>query len=220
LSNFIASADVPMVTVGRDLRIRRMTSAAQRAFNLLQTDVGPLDRAIKFSVGLKNVVGVIDNRRRVDAAVAVSARSTTRTAAGGSVRVRPFVTADNRIDGATLVAVDIDSIRRTREITEARDYALAVVQTVRGPLSCLTPNAPRRPGERRVSTACSATTRVMLEGRRLWEARASVWNDLELRRHLMAACAAGNPSPTWKIIRNIPPIGDRTLVLNARAIRA
>ena len=35
LSNFIGSADVPMVTVGRDLSIRRLTPAAHRAFNLL-----------------------------------------------------------------------------------------------------------------------------------------------------------------------------------------
>jgi two-component system CheB/CheR fusion protein len=40
MSNFIGSADLPMVTVGRDLVIRRLTPAAQRAFNLLPSDVG------------------------------------------------------------------------------------------------------------------------------------------------------------------------------------
>ena len=35
LSNFISSADLPMVTVGRDLRVRRLTPAAEKTFNLL-----------------------------------------------------------------------------------------------------------------------------------------------------------------------------------------
>ena len=50
LSNFISSADLPMVTVGRDLRIRRLTPAAQKAFNLLPTDVGRSLEHIKFAL--------------------------------------------------------------------------------------------------------------------------------------------------------------------------
>jgi two-component system CheB/CheR fusion protein len=40
LSNFISSADLPMVTVGPDLCVRRLTPAATRAFNLVPSDVG------------------------------------------------------------------------------------------------------------------------------------------------------------------------------------
>ena len=115
LSNFIASADVPMVTVGRDLRIRRMTPAAQRAFNLLPTDVGRSIEHIKFAVGVNNVAGIIDNV--VTSMQAWEREVTDKDGRWWLVRARPFVTGDNRIDGATLVAVDIDSIRRT-----ARDH--------------------------------------------------------------------------------------------------
>ena len=104
-----------------------------------------------------------------------------------------------------------------REITEARDYALAVVQTVRGPLVVLD-------AECRVGLANAAFYRLFgddptaLEGRRLWEARGSVWNDPELRRHLTEACAGKETVVDLEIVRHIPPIGDRILVLNARAI--
>ena len=60
LSNFISSADLPMVTVGRDLRIRRLTPAAQRAFNLLPTDVGRSLEHIKFSLAVDGIGGIID----------------------------------------------------------------------------------------------------------------------------------------------------------------
>ena len=55
LSNFISSADLPMVTVGRDLRIRRLTPAARRAFNLLETDVGRSIAHIKFALALDDI---------------------------------------------------------------------------------------------------------------------------------------------------------------------
>ncbi|HVQ41812.1 MAG TPA: CheR family methyltransferase, partial [Vicinamibacterales bacterium] len=215
LSNFIGSADVPMVTVGRDLRIRRMTPAAQRAFNLLPTDVGRSIEHIKFSVGVSNVVGIIDNV--VTSMQPWEREVTDKDGRWWLIRVRPYVTGDNRIDGATLVAVDIDSIQRTRELTEARDYALAVVQTVRGPLVVLD-------GECRVGLANAAFYRLfgddpaVLEGRRLWEARGSIWNDPDLRRHLTEACSGRESVSDLEIVRHIPPIGDRVLVLNARAI--
>ncbi len=215
LSNFIASADVPMVTVGRDLRIRRMTAAAQRAFNLLQTDVGRSIEHIKFSIGVNNVAGIIESV--VTSMQAWEREVTDKDGRWWLIRIRPFVTGDNRVDGATLVAVDIDSIQRTREITEARDYALAVVQTVRGPLVVLD-------AECRVGLANAAFYRLFgddpaaLEGRRLWEARGNVWDEPELRRHLLEACAGRASVNDLEIVRHIPPIGERILVLNARAI--
>jgi signal transduction histidine kinase len=53
------------------------------------------------------------------------------------LRVRPYLTADSRIDGATLVAFDINSVKRNRELSESRDSAHAIVQTVREPIVVL-----------------------------------------------------------------------------------
>ena len=69
LSNFISSAELPMVTVGRDLRVRRLTPAAQKAFNLLPTDVGRSIEHIKFSLAVDGIGAIIDARDRLRAAV-------------------------------------------------------------------------------------------------------------------------------------------------------
>ena len=53
------------------------------------------------------------------------------------LRVRPFLTGADRIEGATLVAMDVDLLRRSRKLIETRDYAMAVVQAVREPLVVL-----------------------------------------------------------------------------------
>ena len=129
LSNFISSADLPMVTVGRDLRIRRLTPAAQKIFNLLPTDAGRSLEHIKFSLIVDSLTTVIEQ-------VISSVQPWARDVRDGDgrwwlLRVLPFHTGDNRIDGATLVAVDIDLVRQSHELKEARDAALAIVQAVR-----------------------------------------------------------------------------------------
>src|SRR6266478_9116367 len=54
------------------------------------------------------------------------------------MRVRPYRTADNRIDGAVLILVDITDLKHSgEEVRRARDYAEAIVDTVREPLVVL-----------------------------------------------------------------------------------
>src|SRR5207248_2936496 len=55
-----------------------------------------------------------------------------------SVRIRPYITVDNKIDGAVLAVVDIDQIKRTSEqLVHARDRAVEIVETVWQPLIVL-----------------------------------------------------------------------------------
>ena len=52
--------------------------------------------------------------------------------------MRPYRTSDNRIDGAVLQLLDVDELKKTLEqARRARDYASAIVQTVREPLLVL-----------------------------------------------------------------------------------
>ena len=151
LSNFISSADLPMVTVGRDLRVRRLTPAAQKAFNLLPTDVGRSIEHIKFSLAVDGIGAIIDD---VIASVQPWEREVRdRDGRWWVLRVPPFRTGDNRIDGATIVAVDIDLVRRSHELREARDAALAIVQAVREPLVVLDADCRVGLGQRRLLCA-------------------------------------------------------------------
>ena len=134
------------------------------------------------------------------------------------LRARPFVTADNRIDGATLVAVDIDLARRSREFQEARDFALAVVRTVREPLVVLD-----RDG--RVGLANEAYYRLFgespstLEHQFLWDTSRGVWSEPTLRLDLESACKGHRNIENLEIHRTLPSGGERILVLNAQTIR-
>ncbi len=215
LSNFIGSADVPMVTVGRNLTVRRVTPAARRAFNVLPSDVGRSIEHIKFALDIDSVGEVVES---VLATMQPWERELLdRTGRWWVLRVQPFLTADKRIDGATLVAVDIDSVKRNHELSEARDYALAVVQTVREPLVVLDADC-------RIGLANEAfyslfeETATQTEGRLIWETGRGVWSEPSLRQTLRAACQGKESIVNLEVHRLVSSRGLRTLVLNARAI--
>ena len=215
LSNFISSAHLPMVTVGRDLLIRRLTPAAARAFNILPTDVGrPIDH-IKFALAVHDIGPAI-------ATVIATLQPwqeevTDRDGHWWLLRVQPYRTADDRIDGATIVAVDIDLVKRSQVLEEERDYARAIVQTVREPLAVLD-------AECRIGTANAAffslfsVTPDQVYGRTLWESSSAVWGEPNLRRMLLATCAGTQAITDFEIERTLTSHGRRLLRLNATPI--
>jgi len=110
LVNLLTGVNIPIVMVGRDLRIRRFTPLAEKPFNLIPTDVGrPIGQLKPDLVGL-DLVGligrVIDNLSPYEGEV--------RDGSGRNylLRVRPYVTLDNKIDGASVVLLDVDALRR------------------------------------------------------------------------------------------------------------
>ena len=214
LSNFISSADLPMVTVGRDLGIRRLTPAAEKVFNLLPTDVGRSLEHIKFSLAVDGLATIIE---QVISTVQPWERETRdRQGRWWLLRVLPFRTANNRIDGATLVAVDIDLVRRSHELMEARDAALAIVQAVREPLVVLDAGC-------RVGLANDAFHALLgeaaeqIEGKYIWNTGRGIWKSPDVRRLLKDACLGKKPIVNLQMERSV--LGrPRILVLNTKAI--
>ena len=198
LSNFISSADLPMVTVGRDLRIRRLTPAAQRAVQPAAHRRRPLARAHQV---------LARRRRHRRASSTASSRSVQpwerevrdRDGRWWLLRVAPFRTADNRIDGATLVAVDIDLIRRSHELMEARDYALAIVQARARAARRARRRLPRRPRQRRLLRALRRDRGARSRASSLWDTGRGIWSDPDAAAIVEGRVRGrGSRSSTWR----------------------
>jgi two-component system CheB/CheR fusion protein len=109
LVNLLSGVGIPIVLVGRDLRIRRFTPPAEALFRLIPTDVGRPISDIKPNLNVPDlgqlILGVIDTL--------VVHQSEVKDAEGNSycLRVRPYVTAERVIDGASVVLLDIDPLK-------------------------------------------------------------------------------------------------------------
>ncbi len=115
LINLLGGVNIPIVMVGRDLRIRRFTPQAEKLFNLIPTDMGRPISDIKSNLQADNLIGVIGDV--IDHLKPYESEVQDRDGHWYSLRVRPYVTLDNKIDGASVVLLDVDTLKRAHENT-------------------------------------------------------------------------------------------------------
>jgi PAS domain S-box-containing protein len=132
--------------------------------------------------------------------------------------VRPYRTTDNRIDGAVLVLLDITDARRSVEqMSAARDYAEALVETIRVPLLVL--DAQLR--VRSASGSFLETFRVDREqtvGRSVFDLGNGQWDVPTLRAALRGVVERNGSFQELEIEHDFPVIGPRTFTLSARRL--
>ena len=113
ISNFFSSTNIPIIIVSNDLRIKRFTPMARKVMNLIPTDVDRPIGDIKLNIDINNleelILGVIEDMMPKEAEVR------DKEGRWYSVRIRPYRTIDNKIDGAIISLIDIDVIKRSRE---------------------------------------------------------------------------------------------------------
>ena len=128
LTNLISSVDIPILMLSGDWRIRRFTPQAEKLLNLLPADVG---RPI---VNLRPNIDVPDLAALVTEVVdTMSMHEREVQGLGGcwySMRIRPYRTMDNKIDGAVMTFIDIDAAKRIHlELQREQTFTAAVLES-------------------------------------------------------------------------------------------
>jgi two-component system, chemotaxis family, CheB/CheR fusion protein len=125
LMNLLSSVQMAIVMLGSNLRIRRFTPMAERLLNLIPTDVGRPMSDINLNIDVPDMDSLI-----AEAIDTVAEREREVQDPQGRwylLRVRPYRTMENKIDGAVIVLIDVDSLKRSQEMlrqqTELLDRA-------------------------------------------------------------------------------------------------
>jgi two-component system CheB/CheR fusion protein len=118
LNNLLASTQMPIVMVDNALTVRRATPAARSTFNILPTDIGRPLSELRPNINvshlenlLREVIETLETRER---------KVTDKEGRPYSLRVRPYRTSDDKIDGAVITLVDIDGGRESDLIKPRR----------------------------------------------------------------------------------------------------
>ncbi len=127
LSNLLSSVNLPILMLGSDLRIRQFTQAAEKLLNLIDTDMGRPIGNIKPNIEIRNLESEV--LQVIDSMTAKSIELQDNQGHWYSVRMRPYKTLDNHIEGAVITFVDIDAIKNITQIKKdlARERRLATV---------------------------------------------------------------------------------------------
>lgn len=127
LENLLASAELPIVFVGDDLRIRRFTPQAEKLLHLSPGDVG------RWVSDLQPRINIEDLRDQIEQVVEdVRPRSQRVEGEDGrwyELRITPYKTADGRIDGALVMMLDINTmVRRLDEVSALLETSTSIAE--------------------------------------------------------------------------------------------
>ena len=216
LTNLFSSVNIPIVMLGPQAQVRRFTPMAERLLNLRPSDVGRPVNELRANIAGTDLAEFV--REVIDT---VTVRERELQDADGHwylMRVRPYRTHDNRIDGAVVAFLDIDPVKRSLEqASRARLYAETLVETIRESLIVLD-------RELRVTAANQAfyagfrMSPVRTEGNHLWELKGWEWTNFELRRLLENVVLKDERIVDREIERDFESVGRKTLLVNARQI--
>ncbi len=240
LINLQTSTKLAIVLLGRDLTIRRLSPTAQKQFALLATDVGrpighirhnlvltaPAESESPGSESRHSEPGTRSRESALDvesmaSEVIASVREQeceVRDKSGRwhSLRVRPYMTLDNKVDGAVLVLVDIDQMKRADQVVAAAlDYAESTIATVREPLLVLDKEMRVESANRSFYLAFRVTPKDTV-GKMLYDIGSGQWDFPRLRELLKDLTQQSTTIEDFQVEHDFPGIGQKIMLLNAR----
>jgi two-component system CheB/CheR fusion protein len=137
MSNLLAGTGIGMVFVDYDLRIKRFTPAAGAITNLILSDVGrPVGDIASNLVG--NVSLEDDAHGVLDTLVAKEQEVQTKKGKWYLMRIAPYRTLANVIEGAVISFVDIGEIISTREALQKANEQMRLAVVVRDARDAIT----------------------------------------------------------------------------------
>ncbi len=209
LTNLLESISIPLVMVGRDLRIRRFTRAIEPMLNLIASDVG------RSLTDLQPQMELPDLRRLLLDAMEGGNRQPRdlRDAHGRwySLRILPSVGPDGKTDGAVLMLIDVDAAKR------GLDFAEAIVETVREPLVILNQNLQVLKANKAFYETFQAA-REETEESLIYDLGNGQWNIPKLRELLENIIPEHSTFRDFEVTHDFEHVGRKVMLLNASEI--
>jgi two-component system CheB/CheR fusion protein len=216
LQNLLNSTGVATIFLDNELCIKRFTTEAKRVSHLIASDVG---RPLSDIVSKLTSDQLVEEAQNVLHTLVVKERDVLTT--DGSwffMRILPYRTAKNTIDGLVLTFLDITKKKEAERVVEAaRSAAASIVETVREPLLVLDEQL-------RVVSTNQAFYRMFqvtpreVEQQLLYHLCNGAWNIPDLRHLLEEILPKSSSFQDFVVDQTFPRIGRKVLALNGRQL--
>jgi len=209
LNNLLASTDIAVIFLDNDLCIKRFTPASAGLVNLIKADIGRPIGQITTTIEGDDLLG--DAREVLKTLASKEKEVRTKSGDWFMLRIMPYRTSDNVIDGVVVTFFDVTGIKR------AREFAESIVDTVREPLLVLG-------GDLKVISANNSfyktfkVSRKTTENRRIYDLGNRQWDIPKLRHLLEKILPQSTEFNDFMVEHRFPKIGYKKMLLNARRV--
>ena len=213
LVNLLASVQIAIVIISSDLRIRRFTPMAEKVLNLIPGDLDRPIGHIKPNIDFPDLEQLI--LEAIDTVAPVEREVRDKSGRWFSLRIRPYKSIDNKIDGAVLTLFDVDVTKRSEQrMRLAKDYTDALMRVIDQPLVVLD-------SDMRVQTASEYFARALgktagaIVGQHLSELEGA-WSFTELQERIRGSAATSSPFERVPIVGEGEDSSRRTVWVTGR----
>ena len=218
MRNLLRTTKIPMLFLDNSLRVRRFTDAIKPIISLISNDVG---RSITdLNVNLKDGSFVNDLREVLDTLQLKERQVETTDGIWFQMRVMPYRTSENRINGVAVTFNDITAIKELEASFQgAKNYAQSIVETVREPLIVLN-SAMQVISANRSFYETFHVTPQETEEKLIYALGDNQWDIPGLHQLLENILLRNTSFEDYEVEHDFPYIGRRIMRLNARRIRS
>lgn len=223
MKNLLNGIDVATIFTDNELRIKRFTPQATRIINFIPTDVG---RPLRDLVTNLTYTSLVDDARQVlTTLVFKEAEVQTNDGNWHLMRILPYRTAENVIDGVAITFTVITPLKQLetslREshaaLSEAQLLSGNILATVREPLLVLDAGM-RIVSANRAFYAAFRLSPEQTERQLLFELAGRQWDIPDLKQLLQDILLHQTELQAFRVEHAFPGLGLKVMLLNARRI--
>jgi two-component system CheB/CheR fusion protein len=216
MKNLLNGTEIATIFLDDDFCVKRFTAQASRIVNLAASDVGrPISH---FTTNLKYDRLLQDAKDVLDTLVPKESQVQASDGRWYNMRVLPYRTTDNVINGVVMTFADTTALKQTEaQLQEARAFAESIIATIREPLVVLD-------GDLRIISASRSFYHIFqgtpaeTEGQFLYEIGQRQWDIPELRQLLEDILPKNTQFDDFRVEHAFSAVGHKALLLNARRI--
>ena len=216
LQNLLNSTDIATIILDHEFRIKRYTPEATKLVKLIPSDLGRPIGDLAFDLRYGELGA--DAAEVLRTLIFKEKEVQTKEGEWRQVRILPYRTIDNVIDGLVMTFVNVNRSKQAeRAAQQARAYAESIVATIREPLLVLDAGL-------RVVSANPSFCRTFevaardIERQVIYGLNNGQWDIPGLRRLLEEVLPRNSAFADLQVEHDFPGLGHKVLVLNARRL--
>jgi two-component system, chemotaxis family, CheB/CheR fusion protein len=215
LVNFLASVNIAIIMLDSKLKVRRFTPKAEKLWNLIPGDIGrPLsDINPKVKIpGLKDLIHEV-----IETLETKEFDTQDEDNNWYSVRLRPYKTIENKIEGVVISLLDVDLLKKGFiSAVRKKEIAEAVFDTMMDPSLVLNTKLFIQA----VNTPFSEFFKLEEDpvNRHLFEITNGVWDNMQLSEEIFSMLSSRKEFNAFKFEADFPTIGRKVLYISGKII--